>query len=329
MFSAPFILTFFNYKRQRFTQYYRQKGKLKQKMKIKYIWVTIALSLAATIMAVESNAQYRRYHGRYYSGGYYGGGSRVSVGIGGVFGIGRWGGYYGGPSVGVSVMLPPIVLGSRVHSLPPGSRRVYYGGIPYYYRGNTYYRERERGDGYEVVEPPLGASLERLPMGAKRQVIDGQIYYEYRDNYYMADEDRYIIVGKGGRLSTDEARRQRSESRDDRDYNDDYNRSGDRDYPNDDTYRRPSRNSDGDVVVRNANDDYDREMSRNNNSPGHSNGDEVYSAGPQVGDRFENLPRNTKTINVGGQIQYESPFGTRYKEVIEDGKTVYEVVKAK
>lgn len=303
-------------------------------MKIKYIWVTIALSLAATIMAVESNAQYRRHPGRYYPGGYYGGGPRVSIGIGGVFGFGSWGrygGYYGGPSVGVSVMLPPIVLGSRIHTLPPGARRIYYGGVPYYYRGNTYYRERERGDGYEVVEPPLGASLERLPFGAKKRVIDGEIYYEYRDNYYMADGDRYIIVGRDGRLSTDEALRQRAESREDRDFNsdDDYDRRRDRDYNDDDSYNRsPSRNSNGDPVVRNANDDYEREMNRSNNSK--AGNDAVYgSAGPQVGDRFENLPRNTKTINVGGQTQYESPSGTRYKEVTEDGKIVYEVVKAK
>lgn len=302
-------------------------------MKIKYIWVTIALSLAATIVAVESNAQYRRYPGRYYpGGGYYGGGPRVSIGIGGVFGFGSWGrygGYYGGPNVGVSVMLPPIVLGSRVHSLPPGARRVYYGNVPYYYRGNTYYRERERGDGYEVVQPPLGASLERLPAGARKRVIDGQIYYEYKGNYYMNDNDNYIVVGKDGRLDTSEALRRRSESREDRDYNeDDYERRRDSDYRGDDNYnRRSSRNSDGDVVVRNANEDYDREINRGNNSK--TNNDAVYSSGPQVGDRFENLPRNTKTINADGQTQYESPSGTRYKEVTEDGKTVYEVVKSR
>jgi len=295
-------------------------------MKIKYIWLTVVLSLGATLITLQGNAQYRRYPGRYFHGGYYGG-PRVSVGIGGVFGFGHWGGYYGGPAVGVSVMLPPIVLGSRVQSLPSGTRRVYYGNIPYYYRGNTYYRERERGDGYEVVEPPLGATLDRLPSGARKRVIDSQIYYEYRGIYYMSsDYDKYIVVGKGGRLDTEEALRRRADAREDRDYDDEYD-SRDGDYRDDDSYnRRPSRSNDQEVVVRNANEEYDREMK--NTDRARTGEDAVYNTRPQMGDRFESLPRNVKTITVGSQTQYESPSGTRYKEINEDGKIVYEVVKS-
>lgn len=292
----------------------------------------IAIFAATLFIASDINAQYRRYPGRYYPGGYYGG-PRVSVGIGGVFGFGRWGGYYGGPNVGVSVMLPPIVIGSRMHRLPPGTRRVYYGGVPYYYRNNTYYRERERGDGYEVVEAPLGSSLQRLPMPARKREINGNIYYEYNGTYYMRDNDdsgesRYIVVGKGGRLDTDEALRQRDTYREDSDYDEDTDYdSRHRNYPDDDYSNRRSR-SEEDVVVRNANEDYIRESNRNTTGSS-ANGDEVYEVGPQVGDRFEKLPRNTKTITVSGQTVYESPSGTRYKEVNENGKIVYEVVKEK
>lgn len=308
-------------------------------MKRKSFYLGAALFLATLFIASDIHAQWRRYPGRYYPGGYgYYGGPRVSVGIGGVFGFGRWGGYYGGPSVGVSVMLPPIVIGSRVRALPPGARRIYYGGVPYYYRGSTYYRERERGDGYEIVEAPLGATLERLPQGARKRVINGQIYYEHDGTYYMSDEDqrgegRYIVVGKEGRLDTDEAFRRRADAREDRDYDDNYDSRRDGDYRDDGSYndRRPSRNSDGDVVVRNANEDDDY-YPRENVRSTRSNNDDVYgggSVGPQVGDRFESLPRNTKTIKVSGETQYESPAGTRYKEVNEDGRIVYEVVKSK
>ncbi len=272
-----------------------------------------AVFLATLFVVSDVHAQWRRYPSRPYYGG-----PRVSVGIGGVFGMGRWGGYYGGPGVGVSVMLPPIVLGSRVHSLPPGARRVYYGGVTYYYRGNTYYRERERGDGYEIVEPPLGASLERLPSGARKRVINGQIYYEHNGNYYMSDDDLYIIVGKEGRLNTDEALRRRADSRDGN-YEDEYDEGR-----YDSQRRRP--NDSEEIIVRNANE----AEARAGNRPAATATDEVYgSVGPQVGDRFENLPRNSKTIKVGGETQYESPSGTRYKEVLESGKTVYEVIKAR
>ena len=299
-------------------------------MKRKSFVLGVALVVATLFVVSEAAAQYRRYPGRPYPGGYYGG-PRVSVGIGGVFGFGRWGGYYGGPSVGVSVMLPPIVIGARMHSLPPGARRVYYGDVPYYYRNNTYYRERERGDGYEVVEPPLGASLQRIPAASRKREINGNIYYEYNGTYYMRDENnrsdsRFIVVGKRGRLDTDEALRQRDTYREDRDFDDEYDRR-DRDYRDDDYSNNRTRRNDEDVVVRNANDDYERETTRA--SAPRANRDEVYSAGPQVGDRFENLPRNTKTITTGGQTQYESPSGTRYKEVTENGKIVYEVVRGR
>lgn len=302
-------------------------------MKIKYIWVTIALSLAAAIATIDTNAQYRRHSGRYYPGGYYGGGPRVSVGIGGLFGFGRWGSYYGGPNVGISVMLPPIVLGSRVHSLPPGSRRIYYGGVLYYYRNNSYYRQRESGDGYEIVEPPLGATLERLPSGARKRVINGNIYYEYNGDYYRVDTDGsrevYIVVGKGGRLDTDEALRRRAESREDIYDNDGYE-DNDNDYRNDRSYnRRSADTNNNEIIVRNANEDDEYVKENDRDKTTRNSTDEVYSSGPQAGDRFENLPRNTKTISVNGQTQYESPAGTRYKKVDEDGKTLYEVIKAK
>jgi hypothetical protein len=264
--------------------------------KITFIGITIALSVAAMMVTETIHAQYRRY----------GGNPRVSIGIGGLFGFGRWGGFYGNGRAGVSIVLPPIIFGARIQVLPPGFRKIYFGGTLYYYRGNTYYREMGNGDGYESVEPPLGATINRLPLGTKRITINGQIFYEYSGNYYMQDNDNtnsrsYILVGTKGQLNIDEALRLRDESRnenDDAEYND-----------------------------RNYNDDNFYNNGQNNNEPSANNG--AYGAGPQIGDRFENLPRNTRTITVGGKTQYESPAGTRYQAVIEDGKTVYEVVKIK
>ncbi len=54
-----------------------------------------------------------------------------------------------------------------------------------------------------------------------------------------------------------------------------------------------------------------------------------YNTGPQVGDRFEQLPRNSRAISVDGAKQYVSPGGTYYKEVQEEDRTVYEVVRTR
>ena len=265
--------------------------------------------IAALFIMSDSFAQWgrSRYDGR---GGYYGGGPRVSIGIGGIFGFGRYGGYYGGPGVGVSVMLPPIVIGSRINSLPPGARRVYLGGIPYYYRGNTYYRERERG-GYEVVEAPLGAIVDRLPAGARQRIINGETFYEYGGTYFQREGEReYVVVGTDGRLDTEEARRrmQENDSYDDR-YNDDVYRNDNNRYGN------PSQNN-GEVKVRNANED-----------PEYTPDNRGTFQKPEIGDRFDILPKNSRLISSAGTKQYVSPNGIYYKEVMEDGRTVYEVVR--
>ncbi|MFT4092348.1 MAG: hypothetical protein QM640_01820 [Niabella sp.] len=256
----------------------------------------------------------------------------IAIGIGGVLGGWYGPGFYGyGPGVGVNIVIPPI--GTVIQGLPPGAVERVYGGITYYYRNNTYYREREDG-GFVVVEPPLGAEFDRLPMGIKLVKIDGQYYYYYprNGNYYLKDQYEdgrtvYVLVGKNGELSVDEANDMRfgAPSNDgaaplydgnDRSYN---NRP-----QNDEVYNNSSNNkNDGYPVVKNGNaDDNVTDQPAGDNNTG------AYSVRPQVGDRFDQLPRNSKAVVVNGQKQYVSPNGVYYKEVVEDGNKAYEVVKA-
>lgn len=234
---------------------------------------------------------------------------RISVGIGGFFG-----GFYGprfygyGPSVGfnIGVVLPPP--GTIVRGLPPGTVRRTYGGVNYYYRSNTYYREREDG-GYEIVSAPLGASLDKLPIGSKPRKIDGSYFYEHNGIFYKLEKDdngriQYIIVGKNGELRMQEADEMRGDKiSNDGEYEDD---SNDEDY-------------DAAPIVKNGNVE---EGSPSETATGNS-------VWPEVGDRFDNLPRNSRSITVNGENLYISPNGIYYKEVTEDGNTVYEVIKTK
>ena len=106
-----------------------------------------------------------------------------------------------------SVVAPPI--GIHINVLPRGYRRVYVGSDPYYYYGGAYYRPSTRPDEYEVVDAPLGASVPELPNGSKVVVINEQKYYELDGTYYKEeikdnDEIWYTVVGKNGKLNTDE-----------------------------------------------------------------------------------------------------------------------------
>ncbi|MGJ7032377.1 DUF6515 family protein [Niabella hirudinis] len=256
---------------------------------------------ASLFLAMDSFAQYRRYPPRrVYS---YHRAPRVSIGIGGVIGWPVPYYRYGyGPNLGVSVgvALPPI--GATIYTLPPGARRVYYGDVPYYYRNNTYFIQREKG-GYEVVAPPLGATAARLPNGARMRKIDGDTYYEYDGTYYRPDVDKdgervYVVVGRNGTLDTDAASAQP--------YNDN------RDYPNNNRDDEPESS---------------KPLERNSDNTGTH--DAVYDTRPQPGDQFDQLPKNSTRVTVDGKSQFRSPAGTYYKEITIDGKTVYEVVRSK
>ncbi len=252
-----------------------------------------AIFFAGLLLAeMEANAQRGRVYRRYPVPRP---GPMVSVGIGTV-----WGGFYGGPRVygygwgprvGISVMVPPpgTVSGS--------SGKVEIDGITYYRRGDIYYRERKQG-GLEPVEAPIGAELNRLPMGAKLQKIEGKYYYESKGTLYYKTEDGdgrpvYVIVGKNGELTEKES----------------YNNSGE-DY---------EVSEENDTMVNKGNEG-------NEFSP---EGKEVYTVRPQVGDRFEQLPRDSKQVTVNGRKLFVSPNNIYYKEITEEGETMYEVADVK
>lgn len=265
------------------------------------------LAFAAVFLLVaESNAQWGRPRPGYYGRGY---GSiyrpRVSVGIG------AYGGYAMRPRVGVSVGIGFPGVGIYLSTLPRGYSRYYYGGDPYYYYNDRYYRESDRG-GYEAVAPPLGATVRRLPPGTRERIIDGDTYYEFDGIFFVEDRDEngkrvYIVVGTDGNLDTDAARSRSYEDRSPA-------------YPD-----RNLRNNRADN--REMNSDKSEAPKKDAPQVRESGNAKNYQIRPQIGDRFEILPKDTRTITVNGEKQFESPSGTYYKEVIENGKTVYEVVK--
>ncbi len=265
----------------------------------------LPIILVVALFLVDHVAQAQR--GRIYRGyPVYRGRPMVSIGIGGVFG-----GYYGprvfrgygwGPGAGVhvGVMVPPP--GSSVRGLPPGAIKREINGITYYYRNDMYFRELKEG-GFEVVEAPIGAALYRIPPGAELRKIEGRHYYEKNGTLYERETDRngrviYIIAGKNGVLSDDAAYE-----------DDDYDELPNRAAANEDA--RPNL-----PVVRNGNESVE-------SSEG------AYSVRPQVGDRFEQLPRDSREVNRDGRKLFVSPNGVYYKEVKEGGITEYEVVDVK
>ena len=94
------------------------------------------------------------------------------------------------------------LFGFRLGILPFGYYPFYLGNDPYYYYDGIYYRPYASG-GYEVTQPPLGATIKHLPDGAKETSINGQQYYElggtfYQGVYNTKNKLQYVVVGTDG-----------------------------------------------------------------------------------------------------------------------------------
>ncbi len=54
------------------------------------------------------------------------------------------------------------------------------------------------GNAYEVVAPPVGATVPYLPDEADEEMVDGKKYFVYEGTYYRAfasdDETVYMVV---------------------------------------------------------------------------------------------------------------------------------------
>ena len=96
-------------------------------------WIITVLCLALGLSCSDAFAR-----------GHDGGGSRH------YYRDGRW---YRHGWLGFDIVVSALAIGALVDSLPPRYTTVVYGGVPYYYYDNAYYRPYPYG-GYVVVQPP-------------------------------------------------------------------------------------------------------------------------------------------------------------------------------
>jgi hypothetical protein len=97
-------------------------------------------------------------------------------------------------------------LGFSLSVLPYGYYPFYFGADQYFYNDGLYYRQQENNS-YAVVEPPIGAAIDKLPAKAQAISINGMQYYELNGVYYqpITKDDgtlAYQIAGKDGELTT-------------------------------------------------------------------------------------------------------------------------------
>jgi len=95
--------------------------------------------------------------------------------------------FYRPAAYGHFVVVRPAI-GLFVPVLPPFYTTVWFGGFPYYYADNVYYRWRTDHQGYEVVDPPGGATA---TTAAPTQQSDLFIYPKNGQSEEQQGRDRY------------------------------------------------------------------------------------------------------------------------------------------
>ena len=115
---------------------------------------SFSLALGAGVLMATSAPAYAQHAGHFGGGGWHGGGygGGFHGGYGFRGGYGWRGGYWGGWGWG----LGGLGLGLYFATLPYYYSTYWWGGVPYYYADNTYYRWNGDVGQYETVAPPAG-----------------------------------------------------------------------------------------------------------------------------------------------------------------------------
>src|SRR5258706_10726202 len=179
-----------------------------------------------------------------------------------------------------------------------------YGGLNYRYQSGYYYRPY--GATFRFAVPPFGIRISTLPLGYRSFYVGPSPYYYYGGVYYppYTGNQYEVIKPPLGAVVNELPPGANVTVIDGKKY---YEQNG--------TYYEETINSNNELEYTVVGTD------------GVLNTDDTaIDNGPAIGDRFEDLPADSKAVVINGEKLYTSPSGLYYKEVIKGNKVYYEVV---
>jgi len=181
---------------------------------------------------------------------------------------------------------------------------IHFGGYDYWYDRGYFYRPY--GSYFQLVVPPFGLRIGTLPYGYHSFYIGPNPYYYYNGIYYRPYANEYEVVAPPlGAVVRQLPPGAKAKVIDGQKY---YELNG--------TYYQEQLDSENRLSYTVVGTDGVLNTDK----------DAAISNEPQVGDRTDKLPADSRPIVIQGEKLYSTPSGLYYKEVIEGNKVYYEVV---
>jgi uncharacterized protein DUF6515 len=195
---------------------------------------------------------------------------------------------------------------SRIYYSSRPYVNILFGGMSYRYQEGYYYRPH--GSTFHVVIPPFGIRVSTLPFGYHSFYVGPTAYYYYGGVFYRPHSNQYEVIAPPlGAIVNELPPGAKVTVIDGKKY---YEENG--------TYYEESitDNNQLEYTVVGTDGVLNTDQSTNEN----------VKSGPAVGDRFDELPGDSKPVVINGEKLYVSPSGLYYKEVIDGNRVYYEVV---
>jgi hypothetical protein len=188
---------------------------------------------------------------------------------------------------------------------------INFGGMGYRYQHGYFYRPM--GTSLQVVVPPFGIRVGALPMGYSTFMMGAVPYYYYNNVYYRQQDKEYEVVAPPLGATVTSLPPQAAVKV----------INGEKYYELNGTYY--SEYIDDKGKLRYEVVGTDGVLNTTNHAADNDTNTQA-SDEPEIGDRINELPENSKAVVIKGEKLFLTPEGKYYKEIVEGEKIVYELV---
>ncbi|MES2371949.1 MAG: DUF6515 family protein [Bacteroidota bacterium] len=203
------------------------------------------------------------------------------------------------------------IRGQYFSSIPGVSFSLQFGGHPYYYSSGSFYRPY--GNFFEIAAPPFGLHVNILPRGSRMLRINGYPYHYFNGVFYRPNARDFEVVPApvGAEVSSIPSDSKTMVI------------DGEKYYEYNGTYFRGHVKPNGELwyIVEGKHG----VLNTDRNSVADNNAEQQTDNRPAIGEVFDKLPSDYKTVVINSKKFFVSPGHVYYEEVLDGNQVRYKV----